>query len=171
MFWLYGATGASHPLECNACSMTGAGPIAVTTEAVSLAFAGAGAGMLADGALNITAAQVCAWHSSDVPSCAPVLCGLHTCTSAVQFTHKRSRVTISAIAFHMLAALVLGSPSPHTTLDIREEKASYAAATSTGWLVAGCACRPGGAAGLLRAAREHGVGLDVRGVSDGRFRH
>ena len=60
MYWLYGKTGASHPLKCNACSLTGAGHVTVATEAVSLAFAGASAGTPAGGLLNITAAQACA---------------------------------------------------------------------------------------------------------------
>jgi hypothetical protein len=61
VFWLYGQTGASHPLECNGCFMTGAKHVAVATEAVSLAFAGntTAFGAAADGALNITAAQAC----------------------------------------------------------------------------------------------------------------
>ena len=68
VYWLYGATGAAHPLVCNACTSAGSSSnVTIATEAVSLAFAGTAAGSQAADGLNITAAEACSRLAADLP--------------------------------------------------------------------------------------------------------
>ena len=58
VYWLYGATGAAHPLTCDGCTTAdGSSTVTFATEAVVLAFAGTTVSSEATGAFNITAAQ------------------------------------------------------------------------------------------------------------------
>ncbi len=67
VYWLYGATGTAHPLNCNACITAGSSSnITIATEAVSLAIAGMTGSSEAAGTLNITAAQARACRAMSV---------------------------------------------------------------------------------------------------------